>query len=75
LAHADDVTKASRLIACNRKAVRQYYNSNRYRQQLLEVYGRVSTVPVSQRIDKGSLIDAFFDLDRFALLKWEAYGA
>ncbi len=75
LAHADDVTKASTLIARNRKAIRQHYSSNRCRQQLLEVYGRVSAVPVRQRIDKGLLIDAFFDLDRFALLKWEAYGA
>lgn len=75
LAHADDVTDASTLIARNRKAIRQHHSSNRYRQQLLEVYGQVNAVPVRQRIDKGSLIESFFDLDRFALLKWEAYGA
>ena len=73
LRYADDVTDASTLVDRNREAIRNEYGNDRYRRQLLDIYSRVSTRPVKQQIDKPSLIDAFLDLDRFALLKWGAY--
>jgi hypothetical protein len=73
LRHADDVRYASTLVDRNREAIRQQYGKARYRRQLQDIYGRVSTRPVRQQIDKRTLINAFLDLDRFPLLKWGAY--
>jgi hypothetical protein len=74
LANAGEATDTSTLVARNRRAIRQRYGIRRYRRQLLDIYHRVGTSPVRQHIDKRSLIEAFFDLDRFALLKWGPYA-
>ncbi|MBC2713323.1 MAG: hypothetical protein HGJ94_20695 [Desulfosarcina sp.] len=67
------VPNASAMIENNRRAVTRHYNPERYGQQLLKIYRQVVHHPVRHRIDKRVLLDAFFDLDRFPLLKWGAY--
>ena len=57
----------------NRDIVTAYYGEKNCREQLLAVYERVIHQPVHQRVDKQVLLDAFFDLERFSLLKWGAY--
>ena len=57
----------------NRGIVTAYYGEKNCREQLLAVYERVIHQPVQQRLDKQVLLDAFFDLERFSLLKWGAY--
>jgi len=61
------------MIENNRSVVTAHYGAENYREQLLSIYERVVNQPVQQRIDKQVLLDAFFDLDRFSLLKWGAY--
>ena len=61
------------LIAANRQAVKQHYNRRVYRQTLMQIYERVASRPVRQRIDKQKLLAAFFDLEAFSLLKWGSY--
>jgi hypothetical protein len=63
----------SEMIENNRSVVTAHYGAGNYREQLLSIYERVVHQPVQQRIDKQVLLDAFFDLDRFSLLKWGAY--
>ena len=60
-------------IANNRKAVANRYGPALYRERLLTIYDRVSHRPVRHRLDKRVLLDAFFDLERFPLLKWGVY--
>jgi glycosyltransferase involved in cell wall biosynthesis len=63
----------SEMLENNRRVVTAHYGMENYREQLLSTYERVVHQPVHQRIDKQILLDAFFDLDRFSLLKWGAY--
>ena len=64
---------ASEMIENNRRVVATHYGVEKYREQLLSIYEGVVHQPVHQRIDKQVLLDNFFDLDRFSLLKWGAY--
>lgn len=73
LSHPGFVPEPSAIIESNRHAIEQHYGKQRYRHRLLAVYDRVVNHPVCHRIDKGALCDAFFDLNRFSLLKWAAY--
>ena len=66
----DDV---SEILENNRRAVAAHYGLDKYREQLLSIYERVVHQPVYQHIDKQVLLDNFFNLDRFSLLKWGAY--
>jgi hypothetical protein len=68
-----DVSDKTGLIQHNREAVARSYDSKNYGQTLREVYGKVANSPVSQKIDKDSLISAFIDLEKFSLLKWGDY--
>ncbi len=52
---------------------RHHYGVEKYREQLLSIYERVVQHPVRHRLDKQVLLDTFFDLERFSLLKWGAY--
>ncbi len=63
----------SEMIENNRKVVAAYYGVEKYREQLLSTYDRVVHHPVCHHLDKQVLLDTFFDLDRFSLLKWGAY--
>ncbi|MEE4113949.1 MAG: hypothetical protein V2I40_14110 [Desulfobacteraceae bacterium] len=73
LANPGMVSDSGALIASNRQAVRRQYSLKRYRSRLLEIYQQVDRHAVHHRIDKRALHDAFFDLDRFSLLKWGPY--
>jgi len=63
------------MLENNRRVVVDHYGSETYREQLLSIYNEVVQQPVHQHIDKQILIDAFFDLNRFSLLKWGSYEA
>ena len=63
----------SEVLENNRSIVTANYGEKNYREQLLSIYERVIHKPVHQRLDKQVLLDAFFDLERFSLLKWGAY--
>ena len=63
----------SEMLENNRSVVTAHYGVENYREQLLAAYERVIHQPVHQRLDKQVLLDAFFDLERFSLLKWGAY--
>ncbi|MDP4979780.1 MAG: hypothetical protein NWQ21_09995 [Desulfobacterales bacterium] len=71
--HPGIVSDSEDIIANNRKAVADRYSPALYRERLLTIYDRVARHPVRHRIDKRVLLDAFFDLERFPLLKWSAY--
>ena len=73
LSHPGAVSDSTAIIEKNQRAVLQYYGTQQYRHRLLAIYDQVVNHPVCHRIDKGALRDAFFDLDRFSLLKWGAY--
>jgi len=64
---------APEMLQNNRRTVAEHYSVETYRERLLSIYDRVVHQPVHQRVDKQVLLDAFFDLDRFSLLKWGAY--
>lgn len=68
------VAGAPSLIRHNRRQVLDMYTKDRYRENLMEVYGRVMNRPVRHHIDKSSLLAAFFDLESFSLLKWADYA-
>jgi hypothetical protein len=61
------------VIEGNRNVVAAHYSEKHCREQLLSIYGHVIHHPVRQRLDKQVLLDAFFDLERFSLLKWGPY--
>ncbi len=71
--HPGAVSDPSAMIESNRRAVEQHYGTQQYRNRLMAIYDRIVNHPVCHHIDKGALLDAFFDLDRFSLLKWGAY--
>ncbi len=75
LANPGEVPNKNSLIRHNRDAVEQSYNQKQYGRNLREIYDRVATTEVKQRIDKKILITAFLDLEKFSLLKWSEYGA
>jgi hypothetical protein len=65
--------KVSRMVENNRQAILARYGMHRYQDRLLAIYHLVVDHPVSQRIDKQCLCEAFFNLDRFSLLQWRRY--
>jgi hypothetical protein len=62
-----------KILETNCRVVADHYGLERYREQLLSIYKKIIQQPVEQHINKQILMDAFFDLDRFSLLKWGAY--
>jgi hypothetical protein len=73
LSQPDVISDSSAIIENNREVVLQHYGAARYRNRLLEIYDQIINRPVSHRIDKVALRDAFFKLDRFSLLQWGEY--
>jgi hypothetical protein len=63
----------SATIENNRQAVLTHYGLEPYRIRLLAIYDQVVGNRVRHRIDKAAVVEAFFDLDRFPLLKWGGY--
>jgi hypothetical protein len=70
LSEISNGTNQKNRIEGNRNAIVRSYNMAQYRQTLLDLYARVVTTPVKQRINKKTLLAEFFDLKRFSLLKW-----
>jgi glycosyltransferase involved in cell wall biosynthesis len=73
LAQPGTVSDASAMIEANCRAVARHYSLEKCRYRLLEIYEKVIHHPVCHRIDKRMLLDAFFDIERFSLLKWSPY--
>jgi hypothetical protein len=68
------VADKDKLIADNKKAILARYRPELYRKRLLGIYGKVSTTPVRQQIDKSVLVSSFLNPENFSLLKWSDYS-
>jgi len=73
LARPGPAANPDKVIAANRDAIMRHYNPQAYRTKLMQTYRRVSTTPVSQKIDKTVLISFFLRPESFSLLKWSRY--
>jgi len=73
LAAPGTVCAKNDLIENNKQAVLKNYSPDRYRQKLLDVYRKVRTTPIRQKIDKTVVASSFLDLEKFSLLKWSEY--
>ena len=61
------------LIAANRQAILHQFDPVIYREKLMNIYAKVSTTPIRQKIDKTVLVSSFLNLEQFSLLKWCDY--
>lgn len=57
-------------ITENREAVLRAYRPEAYRERLLDIYRKVSSLPVRHRIDRQILLGQFLHPETFSLLKW-----
>jgi hypothetical protein len=73
LADPGVIPNPKELVETNGRAIREFYAPAIYRQKMLDLYQKVSTTPVRQKIDKTGLAEAFLNLKRFSLLKWGEY--
>ncbi len=69
-----EISDSRPLIRKNQETIREEFTIEGYRQILMDTYGRVSGRSIRQRIDKAVLINAFFNLESFSLLKWSDYA-
>jgi hypothetical protein len=67
------VSDKNERINTNKRIVQECYNPTINRQRMLNLYHKVVTTPVKQRIDKTVLATAFLNLGEFSLLKWGEY--
>jgi hypothetical protein len=67
------VSDKNERINTNKRLVQKCYSQTIYRQRMLDLYNKVVTNPVKQRINKTVLATAFLNLEEFSLLKWGAY--
>jgi hypothetical protein len=67
------VSDKNERIHTNKRRVQECYNQTINRQRMLNLYTKVVTTPVKQRIDKTALAAAFLNLEKFSLLKWGEY--
>ena len=67
------VSDKNERINTNKRIVQECYNPTINRQRMLNLYHKVVTTPVKQRIDKTALATAFLNLEKFSLLKWGEY--
>jgi hypothetical protein len=75
LARIGSTPNAKDIIKSNRNAVLRNYSLTSYRHHLLRTYKQAAAAAVRQRIDKTKLLNEFFVLNKFSLLKWGDYGA
>jgi hypothetical protein len=64
------VHNAEALVEKNREAIQRHFSRSIYRKNLMNVYHTVCRQPVAHQIDKTILLNSFFNLDNFSLLKW-----
>jgi hypothetical protein len=67
------VSDKNERINTNKRLVQECYNQTIYRQRMMDLYNKVVTRPVKQRINKTALATAFLNLEEFSLLKWGEY--
>ena len=70
LAHPGKISNQKTVIERNHQAITKVYNRQTYQKTLMKIYARVTTEPVRHHIDKRVLLNCFFDLKTFSLLKW-----
>jgi len=63
-------TFANEQVANNRKLVLKHYSQTAYRRTLEKVYARICGSDPVQAIHKDLLLEKFFNLNNFSLLKW-----
>ncbi len=73
LLHPGEVANSTTLITNNRNKVLSNYTTARYRQNIMDIYGRIVQYDVRHRIDKHVLLSHFFNPNAFSLLKWGDY--
>jgi glycosyltransferase involved in cell wall biosynthesis len=73
LAAPGTVQDKNELIENNKQAILRNYSPDLYRNKLLDVYRKVRTTPIKQKIDKTVLKSSFLNLEKFSLLKWSEY--
>jgi hypothetical protein len=73
LSNIGKVRNAKEVIQTNRQAVLRNYGMEGYRQKLLSTYRCTAATSIRHRIDRKKLLRAFFDLNKFSLLKWGDY--
>lgn len=67
------VPAEKKLIAWNRAAILDRFAKTKYRENLLNVYQAVKSRSIQHEIDKRILLQSFFNLRNFSMLKWGAY--
>ena len=67
------VSDKNERINTNKRIVQECYNPTINQQRMLNLYHKVVTTPIKQRIDKTALATAFLNLEKFSLLKWGEY--
>ena len=70
LAHPGMISNQKPVIEKNHQAITKAYNPQMYQEKLTKIYARVATEPVHHCIDKQVVLNCFFDLRSFSLLKW-----
>ena len=60
-------------IHTNKRIIQECYSPAMNGPKILNLYTKVATTPVKQRIDKVALANAFLNLEKFSLLKWSEY--
>ncbi len=73
LSNPGEIKNKKGLIQNNREAIISHYNQKIYKQRLMNIYSKIITDSVRQRIDKKMLLSQFFNLENFNLLKWCDY--
>jgi glycosyltransferase involved in cell wall biosynthesis len=73
LANPAAVADKDGLIENNRRAILRNYNPTAYGEKLIEVYRKVNTTRIRQKIDKAVLVSSFLNPQKFSLLKWSDY--
>ena len=73
LAKPGIVSDLEGLIENNRLAILRNYDPAIYREKLMNIYHKVSTTSIRQKIDKTVLASSFLNLEQFSLLKWSNY--
>jgi glycosyltransferase involved in cell wall biosynthesis len=67
------VSDKNERINTNKRLVQECYNQTTNRPRMLNLYNKVISTPVIQKIDKIALATAFLNLEEFSLLKWGEY--
>lgn len=65
-------SRLNRTISHNNQVIRKQYGSESYRRQLLDIYEKVTSVSITQRIEKEKVMKAFFDPLQYKMLKWKS---